>query len=104
MEKKMNTTITFKFCDGTTAEMTLTFYMLYQLKNKNKGLYKRYCQIMSNSSKGTYDELDMIVILYVAYLCANPANPMSEKEFIIKCGSDRKAVANAITALTKPKN
>ena len=36
MEKKLNTTWEFEFCDGTTTELTLTFYKLYQLKAKNK--------------------------------------------------------------------
>lgn len=105
MSKKMNTTIEFEFCDGTTAKMTLMFYALYQLKNKNKALYNRYNQAMNASSKGDVDELDMITILYAAYICANMGeeNLLSEEEFMIKCGSDRIAVGKAVEDLTTPK-
>lgn len=107
MDKKMNTTIEFKFFDGTTVEMTLFFYALYQLKNKNKPLYDRYNKIMTNQAKGIYDELEMITLLYVAYICANfdsEAPLMTEEEFIIKCGCDRGAVGKAVKDLTSPKN
>jgi hypothetical protein len=105
MEKNLNTTIEFEFCDGTTAKMTLFFYALYQLKNKNKALYDRYNKVMTNQAKGIYDELEMITLLYVAYVCANldEENLMSEEEFIMKCGADRKAVAEAAQELTSPK-
>ena len=105
MEKKLNTTIDFEFCDGTTAKLTLTFYALLQLKNKNRSLYNRYNEAMKNSSKGTYDELEMIDILYAAYMCAHLDDEeiLSEMEFIQKCGSDRTAVGNAIKQLIQPK-
>ena len=101
----MNTTIEFEFCDGTKVPLTLTFYALYQLKSRNKALYNRYNEIMSKTSKGGYDELDMISILYTAYLCANTTNkkPLTEEEFIIKCGADRVALGNAVKDLTQPK-
>ena len=103
MDKKMNTVIDFEFYDGTTAKMTLTFYALYQLRAKNKSLYERYNKIMS--TKGEAGELDMITIMYAAYVCANLSeeNLMSEEEFMIKCGSDRIAIRDAIQALTQPK-
>ena len=34
--KKLNTTIDYVFEDGTSVKMTLMFYAIYQLKNKNK--------------------------------------------------------------------
>lgn len=100
--KKMNTTIEFEFYDETKTEMTLTFYALYQLKNKNKGLYDRYSRIMT---KGPADELEMITVMYAAYMCAhlNDENLMTEEEFMIKCGSDRMAIRDAIQSLTQPK-
>lgn len=103
MDKKMNTTIDFEFCDGSTAKLSLTFYDLYQLKSKNKSLYNRYNEALKNSQKGSYDELDMATILYAAYICANSENPMDEEEFLMKCGSDRLAVANAVKELINPK-
>jgi hypothetical protein len=102
MDKKMNTIIDFEFCDGTTAKMTLTFYALYQLKAKNKALYERYNKIMS---KNISEELEMITVMYTAYACANLSeeNLMTEEEFMIKCGSDRIAIRDAVQELTQPK-
>lgn len=106
--KKLNTVIDFEFYDGTTAKMTLTFFALYQLKAKNKSLYERYTKIMSSK---TSDELDMIAILYTAYVCANMISKetisenelMTEEDFIMMCGSDRIAVRDAVQELTQPK-
>ena len=103
MDKKMNTTIDFEFYDGSTTTLTLTFYALYQLKNKDKSLYNRYNESIKKSQKDTYDELDMVTILYAAYVCANPETHMGEEEFLIKCGSDRMAIANAVKELINPK-
>lgn len=100
---KLNTTVTFKLADGTETDLTLTFYALYQMKPKNKGLYDRYNKIMAN---GVSEELDMVTVLYTAYVCAHlhDENLMTEEEFMIGCGSDRKAVAEAVKKLTAPKN
>lgn len=107
MEKKMNTVIEYEFQDGTTTEMTLTFHKLYQLRNKNKNLYYRYNDAMNRMPKPNSEELDSITILYTAYVCAHmdedEENLMSEVEFMIKCGSDRKEVARAARELTQPK-
>ena len=103
MDKKMNTTIDFEFYDGSTAKLTLFFYALYQLKEKNKSLYERCNRIMT---KGTEDVLEMITMLYTAYCAANIddyENLMSEEEFMFKCGSDIKAVAEAVKQLMSPK-
>ena len=99
------TKYTYTFEDGTTCEMTLAFYALYQLKGKNKDLYDRYNKMMTKASKDEAEELDTITILYAAYCCANlnEENIMSEEEFMMKCGSDREAVVKAAQALTQPK-
>jgi len=99
---KNNTIVPFVFEDGTAIELTLTYYALYQMKAKNEGLYKRYNRIMAN---GMNEELDMVTILYTAYICAHlNEGVMTEEEFMIGCGSDRKAVAEAVKKLTTPKN
>lgn len=106
MDKKMlNTYYTFKLSDDTEVTMTLAFYMLYQLRNKNKPLYERYNKIMSSNSRNNFDELDTITILYTAYVCANMANDelLSEDDFMMLCGSDRKAVGDALGHLLNPK-
>lgn len=96
-----NTFVKFEFCDGSETEMTLAFYLLYKLRAKNKNLYERYMKIMS---KQQTDEVETIVVLYTAYVCAHlDEEVMSEEEFMILCGSDREKVMNAAYALTKPK-
>lgn len=107
-KKMMNTKYIFEFEDGTTAEMSLAFYLLYLLRAKNKGLYERYNAAMNRMGQknGGYDELDSLTILYTAYLCANMDDPdkaMSEEEFMMMCGSDRMAIGQAMQALTSPK-
>lgn len=105
MEKKLNTTIDFEFCDGTSEKLTLMFYALYQLKSKNRSLYTRYNEAMNRLSGKSMDELDTITILYTAYVCANmdKEDLMNEVDFMIKCGSDRMAVSKAVKELTQPK-
>lgn len=104
MAEMKNTYYEFPFEDGDSVKMTLAYYFLYQLKGVNKGVYDRYNQLMT---KGIKEEIDMITVLYAAYLCANITdvkNCMSEEEFMIKCGSDRIAVRTAFEKLTRAKN
>ena len=97
-----NTFIDFKFEDGDSVKMTLTFYAVYMLKNKNKKIYDEYNKIMA---VGVKEEIDLIIILYAAYLCANSDTEcMSFEEFIIKCGSNRKRVRETVAILQSPKN
>lgn len=102
MEKKLNTTYEFEFCDGTKTDLTLAFYKVYQLKAKNKALYAKYNKI---ATREDVDEIEMITILYTAYVCAHLDDEelMTEEEFMILCGSDRVAVGNAVAALFQPK-
>lgn len=109
MEAKMlNTNYDFRLADGSTVPLTLNFYFLYQLRSKDKALYERYNKILSKQSKKDYeyDEIDNMEILYTAYCCANldNQNRLSEEDFLMLCGCDRKAVGNAIKALLAPKN
>jgi hypothetical protein len=54
---------------------------------------------------GVKEEIDLITILYAAYLCANPEQEcMSFEEFIIKCGSNRRKVRETVAILQSPKN
>lgn len=100
--KELNTNIEFQFCDGTKTELTLSFYRIYQLRQKNKNLYERYSRIMQ---KKQTDELETITILYTAYVCAHLDSEeiMNEEEFMILCGSDRMEANNAAYALMRPK-
>jgi len=63
-----NTYIEIECKDGNRIKLTLAFYRMYQLKNKNKQIYEKCNKILT---KGSEDILDNIQILYAAYLCAN---------------------------------
>lgn len=93
---------TFEFYDGTTCDMTLSFIQLKRLSSKKPSLYKRYQAVMNNKNP---DELEMITVLYVAYVCANfDVEPLlTEDEFMEKCGTDRFALKDAMEAMTNPK-
>ena len=104
--KMLNTVIEFEFCNGTTTNLTLQFYRLYQLKSKKPQLYATYHKAMSSNANGNYDEIDMIQILYVAYVCANMDKEeelLTFEEFMMLCGSDRKAMGNTVSMLINPK-
>ena len=101
MNKKMNAAVTFEFYDGTTTELSLTFYNLYQLKGKNRDLYDRYNKIVNRKDN---TELDLITLLYAAYVCAHlDTEIMTEEEFMIGCGSDRQYVGEVVGQLMRPK-
>ena len=103
MDKAKNTFYEYEFEDGDKCQMTLAFYILYQFKTKNKALYERYNKVIAN---GVKDEFDMLTVAYTAYCCANIDdldNCMSETDFMIKCGSDRISLREAVEALVKPK-
>ena len=107
MDKKMlNTNYEFKLADGTTVNLTLNFFYLLQLKSKNKAMYERYCKILVNQGKGNYDEVESVELLYTAYCCANLDNSdlLSLEDFFLLCGSNRKALGDAVAALIAPKN
>lgn len=108
MSKMLNTFYDFKMADGTTVPLTLNFYYLYQLKSKNKAMYERYNKIMVNQSKGNYDDIENVEILYTAYCCAMLAKPelndVQFEEFLMLCGGNRDAVGKALQALLAPKN
>lgn len=103
MEKFKNTMVPFELEDGEKVNLTLAFYQLYLLKGKNKKIYDEYNRIMT---KGANEELEMVTILYAAYLCANIENIdecMSEIDFLKRVSSDRQYVASIFKELTNPK-
>lgn len=101
MEKKLNTITEFEMADGTKVNMTLNYWALYQLKSKKTKTYDEYNEIMS---RGVKEELDMTVILYTAYLCANlDSKWMSYEEFLQNLPMNRAVVRATVGALTTPK-
>ena len=63
-----NTIIDVEMLDGSIKKMTLNFKNLYLLRNKDKKTYDEYMRI---SNKGPQDEMEVAMMLYVAYKCGN---------------------------------
>lgn len=99
MAKFENTYMEFELEDGTKIQLTLAFYKIYQLKNKKKDIYEKYNKIML---KGPQEEVDMVTILYTAYLCANIdkiEECMTEIQFMQAIPQNRMAMREVIDAL-----
>ncbi len=80
-EKNTYSEITLK--NGETVHVTLSYYRLYQLKNKKPEAYNKYFEI---TEKDITDDFDVISIIYTAYLCANidDLDDMPDEEEFIK--------------------
>ena len=61
-----NTFVPFEMKQGTE-NLTLTFYRLNQLKTKHPKEYERYFEMQKT---GISTDLDVVEMLYIAYLCA----------------------------------
>ena len=99
-----NTYVDFELEDGTTVKLTLQFYRLYMLKNTNKkAVYDRYNKI---NAEGFKEELDMVDVLYTAYLCANVKEIdtcMTREEFLMNMPVDREYIGDTYNMLVNPK-
>ena len=105
MDKKivLNNVYDFELADGTVVKVTLRFFSLYQLKSKNKSIYDRYNKIMTTGPK---EELDNVLILYTAYLCANVSDIdscLDEMEFMELMPTDREYIGQILGDLIHPK-
>ena len=101
--KNLNTVYNFELADGTTVQMTLRYFNLYQLKSKNKQAYAKYNKIMI---KGPEEELENVTILYTAYLCANLDKIdecMTEMEFLQRMPEDREYIGEILQSLINSK-
>ena len=84
----------------TEVDVSLTFYQLYQLKNKHPEEYKKYFSFQKN---GIHSDLDAAEMIYIAYLCAHMdkmPDVMSLEEFLQKMKNSRKRVWDTVTRLT----
>lgn len=88
--------------NGEVVPLTLSYAALYKLRNSNKPLYDSYNKLMN---KKDTDELDMINIIYIAYVCASKdkVNAMSFEKFLELVPGDRSVIGNAIEMLLVPK-
>ena len=92
-----NTFVEHTLLDGTTVKMTLAFAVLKMLESKNPELADRYYKVTMKNERDMR-EMDMITIVYTAYVCANIDNPdvLDEETFMILLGSDRFALRDTV--------
>lgn len=106
MAKKFkNTYVDIELETGETVKATLAYIHLLHLKNHNKEIYDRYNRIMT---KGPQDELEIVSVIYTAYLCAMIANDdieeaMTEEEFMSVMSPDREYAGQLLSQLYTPK-
>lgn len=106
MAKKFkNTYVEIELEDGSTVKATLAYIHLLHLKTHDKAVYDRYNKIMT---KGPQDELEIVTVLYAAYLCACVAEgyldeAMTEEEFLTVMSPDREYAGQLLSQLYTPK-
>lgn len=108
MAKKIarNTYVDMELDTGETVKLTLTFGALLQLKTKHAEDYSEYNRIMT---KGVTDELDMVRIIYTAYLCGlmmrdgDTDGADTFEEFATVISPDREYLGEIVAKLIRPK-
>ena len=89
-----------KLKDGTEVPIRLTFKDLYNLEKSNSELSEMYFETMK---KEELNEIDMVKVIYVAYMCAGN-NVISFEEFLDKISNNRNEVLVKYYELIYPKN
>jgi hypothetical protein len=99
-----NTFIDFTLINGETVKLTLAFALLKELESRNPDLASRYFKVTSKDQKAM-TEMDVLTIVYAAYVCANLSNPemLDEEVFTILLGHDRFAIRGVMNRLTSGK-
>lgn len=79
--------------EGIEVKGTLSFYHLKELEKAKPELAERYFKLTTGNNKGLSD-LDVVSLIYVAYVCANLTDPdlLDEDTFTILLGYDREQV------------
>ena len=100
----MNKTIMFEMATGEKIGLTLSFSLLYKLREKRAEDYERYNKIVMDGIK---DMLDYPTALYTAYLCKcieeEKEPEMSEVEFREKLPYAMQEIVNAYSELYNSK-
>lgn len=100
---KNNGKTTLELEDGQRVELVLNFATLYKVRGLKKEIYEKYNRIITQGQK---DIMDIVTILYMAYLCANINNLdvcMSEMEFMESLPYNPVMLAKKCNELTEPK-
>lgn len=86
--------------NGTEVQIRLTFKDLYELEKNNAKLAEEYFAVQQ---KDVLNELDMIKVIHIAYLCAGNKQ-LSFEQFLEEISQNRSNVMKAYYELIYPKN
>ena len=98
----MSTEKTLKLKDGREIKLTLNYGRLYKLQSENPDLVNEYFEIQAKTEP--LNELEILKVIYVAYLCANNNADMTYEEFLNKVPENRVTILNLYNELLFPKN
>lgn len=82
-----------------TIPMTLNYKGLLKLRESNRELYDEYNRIYRN---GVQEDLDNLIILYSAYVCACDDTPVSIEEFCDWIPDDRVEIGELVRKALVP--
>ena len=96
-----NTYQELKLTNDEVVKLTLNFGKLMKIKSSNKELYTRLMNILN----GGFDDIidSCLTVIYVAYLCANDKDVLSEGDFIELVPFDLEAINVIASELITPK-
>lgn len=101
----MQSFTTLIMVDGSEVNLTLNYLALYKLR-ANSDYSDTYTRFMTIQMDGASDELDIVFVLYVAYLCANVddlKSCMSVEEFLGLLQPSRAVLTRTYSLLLFPK-
>ena len=93
----------FTLNNGEVVKLTLNFGALYKLRAKNKKLYDEY-NASERKTADKFEELDMALIIFTAYTCANIDNDSryDMETFYGMLPDDREVLADMMQLLLNP--
>lgn len=89
-----------KLKDGIGVPVQLTFKDLYKLEKDNPELAEEYFNLQA---KDKLNELDMVKVVYIGYLCAGNEK-ISFEDFLDKISNNRNETLSVYYDLIYPKN
>ena len=99
--EQTNTNVTIKLKNDVEVKATLTYRRLYQLQQREPKLYEQYVKAQSQD---TPSELDILLIIYVGYKCAENEAEYSFEEFMDLFPDNRVVLQSTFVQLVYPKN
>lgn len=97
----MNSDITIELIDKTPIKLRLRYKDIYELEQRNPKAAERYFKA---TGKETMNEIDMLTVVYTAFLCGTAVSNLSFEEFIEKFPQNRSVLIETYMKLVYPKN